>query len=229
MKKAIFTLLIFTVASCSSLNNNTPKQAAPSVSTPTVTSQHNLAERPVAAPDSFQPARFAASLTPSNPIKNESTITIQHYVRGLMQEMFGSMHSVFEQAPVAVASFVYLDTDYNQGTLLGNQIAESVMHELHRFGAKVVDYKVTDYIRITPEGDFAYSRDYKELNDSVTVQYALGGTLTRHNDGVLVNARMVEFNSKNVVASAQTLIPNAIVNALHSSTSGGMTVIKGAK
>ncbi|MCG7567701.1 FlgO family outer membrane protein [Pseudoalteromonas sp. CnMc7-15] len=148
-----------------------------------------------------------------------SVKNINHYVRGLMQDMMSNIDASAQNQVMAVSSFVYLDTDYQQGTLLGNQLAESFMHELHEFGVPVVDYKTTDYIRVTPDGDFAYSRDFLELQQDHPMRLVLAGTLVKHQGGVLVNARIVSVNSKMVIASSQGLIPNDVVNALLSNAS----------
>ncbi len=139
---------------------------------------------------------------------------INHYVRGLMQNMVNNLEHGSEKTPMAVASFVYLDSSYQQGTLLGNQIAESMMHELHQFGIPVIDFKTTDYLRVSPSGDFIFSRDYLDLSPNAAMQYIVAGTLVRHQKGVLVNARIVGLKSKAIVASAQTLIPQSVVSDL---------------
>ncbi len=65
--------------------------------------------------------------------------------------MVENLQYVSEQTPLAVSSFIFLDEDYNDGSLLGNQIAESFMHELHSFGVPVIDFKTTDYMRVTSD------------------------------------------------------------------------------
>jgi TolB-like protein len=74
-----------------------------------------------------------------------------------------------------------------------------------------------DFIRITPEGDFVQNRDFEELSNTTQISYIVTGTLVKHQGGYLVNARMIGLKSKVVVASAQSLIPDKIANALMSS------------
>jgi TolB-like protein len=181
-------------------------------------------ERVTPTPSPFQPARFVLP-SPAEQQSPQSKVTIHHVVRGLMHDVINTMEHVNESTSVAVASFVFLDSDYYQGSLLGNQIAESFLHELNLFGIRVLDYKVTDFIRVTPQGDFALSRDYEELSDNVAAQYVLSGTLTQHRDGVLVHARIVNIASKQVVATAQDLIPSRIVNALSPSINQARPVL----
>lgn len=158
-----------------------------------------------------------AVMNDSSQITTPTRKNINHYVRGIMQDMAENLQYVNTKTPLAVSSFIYLDDEYNDGTLLGNQLAESFMHELHSFGVPVIDFKTTDYMRVTPSGDFIFSRDYLELSQEQNFNYVLAGTMVNHQGGVLVNARIVGLTSKAVVGSAQGFIPQSVVDALDSS------------
>lgn len=141
---------------------------------------------------------------------------INHYVRGMMQDLVSNLQYVNAETPMAVTSFVFLDSNFEEADVLGNQIAESFIHEIHKFGIPVIDFKTTDYVRVTPTGDFVLSRDFLELPSNLPVQYVLLGTLTKHQDGVLVNARIVGISSKAVVGSAQSFLPAEITQSINS-------------
>ncbi|WP_233267427.1 FlgO family outer membrane protein [Paraglaciecola sp. L3A3] len=143
-------------------------------------------------------------------VQYADTHNINYYVRGLMQDLMANLEYVNETTPVAVTSFVMLNSDYNQANILGIQIAESLIHEVHKFGIPVIDFKTTGYIRVTEKGDFAFSKDYEELSEEMPARYIVGGTMLKINDGYLINARIVGIKSQAVVASAQSLIPNHI-------------------
>nr|WP_308428291.1 FlgO family outer membrane protein [Alteromonas halophila] len=156
------------------------------------------------------------------------------YVKNLAQDLIANMEYVSDKTPVGVTHFALLDSDLQQTNLLGRQMAESFMHELHKFRIPVIDFKATDYIRITEQGDYVLSRDYLELNSSLPIEYVLTGTMTKHQGGVLVNARILGMESRAVVASAQTLVPFYVVDALIPSdgsqrdgTRDGVTLSKG--
>ncbi|MBZ9610184.1 FlgO family outer membrane protein [Rheinheimera maricola] len=209
MKTILLSMTMLTLTACST-PPSASQQPKPHMS---VNAERPAKERAVATPAQFQPAKFV-SIMPDNSRDTVDRITIHHYIRGMMQDMLIGMQSVTEQTPVAVASFLYLDTDYNQASMLGNQIAESFMHELHNAGITVLDFKVTDYIRVTNTGDLVLSRNYEELGGNLAARFAVGGTLANHKDGILINARMVQFDSKVVVASAQSLVPRQVIDAL---------------
>jgi hypothetical protein len=103
-----------------------------------------------------------------------------------------------------------LDSNYNDSNLLGIQIAESLIHEVHKFGIPVIDFKTTGFIRITEQGDFAFSKDYQDFSGEMPARYIVGGTMLKHINGYLVNARIVGVHSQAVVASAQSLKPNSV-------------------
>ncbi len=139
---------------------------------------------------------------------------IGDYVKNMAQDLINNMEYVNEKTPVAVTHFALLDSDLKSTNLLGQQMAESFVHELHKFRVPVLDFKTTDYIRITEKGDFVLSRDYLELNSALPIEYVLTGTMTRHQGGMLVNARIIGLDSHAVVASAQMMVPFYVVDAL---------------
>jgi TolB-like protein len=135
---------------------------------------------------------------------------INYYVRGMMQDLVANLQYVNSSTPVAVVSFVMLDSNYNDSNLLGIQIAESLIHEVHKFGIPVIDFKTTGFIRVTEQGDFAFSKDYEDFSGEMPARYIVGGTMLKHTDGYLINARIVGMKSQAVVASAQGFIPNSV-------------------
>lgn len=132
----------------------------------------------------------------------------------MTQDLIANMEYVNDKTPIGVTHFALLDTNLQKTDLLGRQMAESFVHELHKFRVPVIDFKATEYIRITEDGDFVLSRDYLELSSSLPIEYVLTGTMTKHQGGVLVNARILGMESRAVVASAQMLVPFYVVDAL---------------
>jgi len=135
---------------------------------------------------------------------------INDVVKGLAYQMLESSSFVNPKTPVAVASFVHLK-DIESTNWLGNQLAESFIHELQRHGLVVVDFKTTGHIRVTPEGDYVFSRDWKELPERQIIDYVVAGTMIEQEEGIMVNARMIGMQSHVVVATAQSYIPNWVL------------------
>lgn len=135
---------------------------------------------------------------------------INDVVKGLAYQMLETSSFVNTKTPIAVTSFVQLK-DLESTNWLGNQLAENFIHELQRHGLVVIDFKTTGAIRVTPEGDFVFSRDWQELPERQIIDYIVTGTMTEQEHGIMVNARMIGMQSRVVVASSQSFIPNWVV------------------
>jgi TolB-like protein len=150
---------------------------------------------------------------------------IGDYVRNMAQDLVSNMEYVTERTPVAVTHFSLIDGDLTETNLLGYQIAESFAHEFHKFRMPVVEFKATQFIRVTDSGDFVLSRDFLDLTSVTPIQYALTGTMTKHQGGYIVNAKMLGMESRVIVASSQIFIPFYVVDALIPSESSKATEI----
>ncbi|MFT4731878.1 MAG: TolB-like protein [Gammaproteobacteria bacterium] len=150
---------------------------------------------------------------------------IGDYVRNMAQDLVSNMEYVTERTPVAVTHFSLIDSDLKETNLLGYQIAESFTHEFHKFRMPVVEFKATQFIRVTDSGDFVMSRDFLDLNSTTPIQYVLTGTMTKHQGGYIINARMLGMESNVIVASSQMFVPFYVVDALIPSESSKATEI----
>lgn len=200
------------VVGCTTLGNNT-----------TVAASDETTEQVDSRFQAYSADSFMANKGTVKEIKN-----INHYVRGLMHQLADNVKYVNQSTPIAVTSFVLLDSDLQKTNLVGNQIAESFIHEIHKLGLPVLDYKTTDFFRVSTEGDYIFSRDYMELRSDLPIDYVLSGTLTKHQKGYLVNARIIGIKSKAVVASAQGLVPDYAVKSLQNTKNNdGIPLRKG--
>ncbi len=135
---------------------------------------------------------------------------INDVVKGLAYQMLETSSFVNPKTPIAVTSFVDLK-DLESTNWLGNQLSENFIHELQRHGLIIVDFKTTGHIRVTKDGDYVFTRDWKELPERQIIDYVVTGTMNKQEGGIMVNARMIGMQSRVVVASAQTFIPNWVI------------------
>ncbi|MEM0516602.1 FlgO family outer membrane protein [Pseudoalteromonas sp. YIC-827] len=140
---------------------------------------------------------------------------IGDYAEQLSMRLIENLNVNIASGRVAVASFVELDSSLKRTNLLGNQLAESMITELQEFGLQVVDFKATGDIRVTQQGDLAYSRDFAELAQHQAVDYILSGTLTYTDRGVIVNARIFGSKDRVVIASGKGFIPHFVVEGMY--------------
>ena len=228
--------MLVSISGCSLLSDEETAEAQPGAAEPVMNvidvRAEDRAEVVAAAPedeaDSFgaigQPPLYSSvqGAYQGRPLNRH----VGDYVKNMTQDLVSNMEYVTNKTPVAVTNFAMLDSDLQHTNLLGHQMAESFMHELHKYRIPVVDFKATDYIRVTDSGDFLLSRDYLDLNSSLPIDYVLTGTMAKHQGGVLVNARILGIESRAVVASAQLLIPFYVVDALIPSDSNGNSGIR---
>jgi TolB-like protein len=132
--------------------------------------------------------------------------TLDFFVESMTEDLVLSNTSVNARTPIAVTSFVDLQ-NMDATNWLGNTVSEGFIHQLQQRGFKVIDFKTTGSIQVTQQGDFAFSRNWKDLSEEQEIQYVLTGTMLRQEGGVLVNARVVGMQSRVVVATAQGFLP----------------------
>lgn len=107
---------------------------------------------------------------------------------------------------IAITSFVELH-QLNKTTHFGRKLSESLFSELHKRGFTVIDARGTKTIRINADGEFFITRDI-ELLDKKRIEnsYVFVGTYTRFGDGVMLNGRIIDNKSGEVVSAARTII-----------------------
>ncbi|WP_445765781.1 FlgO family outer membrane protein [Rheinheimera sp.] len=143
-----------------------------------------------------------------------SQVTANEYARVLVHELMAQHNAVNEGGMVGVTDFAFVDSGLDQGSVLSNHLSEAIMYDLHKFGVAVLDFKVTDYIRVTPGGDFALSRDFTELSAELPIRFVVTGTMTSHELGILINARLIRIDNKQVISAARTFMPKQVANAI---------------
>lgn len=153
-----------------------------------------------------QVARISPSVKPQADFPDEN---LSDYVTRLAQKLVASSPQLRTGSRVGVASFVDMDT-LSATSALGRQMAAGFMTELQQQGLAVIDFHARDTIKITPEGEFIFSRDVNNLQREHQVNLILSGTLTPQRNGVQVNVRLIDLRSKVLAGSAQGLIPRQI-------------------
>lgn len=141
-----------------------------------------------------------------------SKVQLSDYAGQLASEL--AKFSALEGARVGVASFVEFDQSLRTTSSLGNQFAEALATELPQYGVQVVDFKLTQYIDVSPSGDLALSRDMQELPTQIDMKYVLTGTLVATHRGVKINSRVVSTDDNTVIAAASTFVPKVLLQQI---------------
>ncbi len=91
-------------------------------------------------------------------LQQTSRHTLDYFIDNLAQELLTTNSYLTSRTPIAAVSFVDVES-MNQTNWLGNAVTEGMIYQLQRRGFTVVDFKATDFIRVTKSGDFVLSRD----------------------------------------------------------------------
>lgn len=147
----------------------------------------------------------------------QADMPTRFYARDLADQIMASGQQLRPGKRVAVTSLAWLESNLNESALVALQLQEELSTELHLLAFDVLEFRLTDGIRVTEQGDFAMSRNYMDLPELQYADYILTGTLVQRREGVMVNVRLIDFDSKVVKASGQTLIPTDVVRSIGSS------------
>ncbi|CUS47711.1 MAG: hypothetical protein HLUCCO02_09220 [Idiomarinaceae bacterium HL-53] len=144
-------------------------------------------------------------------VNTNPNYTTGYYSFQLVDELMATANNVRPGERVAVTSPVWLAGGLRESNLMGLQLQQELSAELHAVNLQVVEFKLTNAIRVTPEGDFALSTNYLELNETFDVDYVLVGTLLDRGSSMVVTLRMLDFGTRVVKATAQIEIPRDVV------------------
>ncbi|GAA59635.1 flagellar protein FlgO [Pseudoalteromonas sp. BSi20652] len=150
---------------------------------------------------------------PFKPLKHHKTLV--NYVEQMALDLVDTLEfdvDTHTHINIAVTTLVDLDASLNKSNQLGNQISETLIHQLQKFGYSVVDFKTTQTIDVTSRGDFTFSRDIAKLSEDQMASHVLAGTLIYRHNGVVVNTRVINVQTKQIAASSRKLIPLYVLN-----------------
>jgi len=143
---------------------------------------------------------------------SSNNVMIGEYIEQISTDLLQNMVVPVDDASIGITPFVEYSTSLSSVNMLGTILAEEFIFELQRNGLVVVDYKVQDNIEVKGTGDFIFSRDKNKLTLTGVMEYVLVGTLMYNKQGIWINARIVNIESKKVVSSAKKLVPYFILD-----------------
>ena len=111
MKHFLISITLLCSAGCSMFTEKMGMQAEQ-----TIANDARSVAAPMANAELFQ-SKQAVPNTASQ-MASVSRKTINHYVRGMMKDMAENLQYVNQKTPLAVSSFVFLDDEYDDASLL---------------------------------------------------------------------------------------------------------------
>lgn len=108
---------------------------------------------------------------------------------------------------IVVTSFVELK-NLSRTSSFGRYLGEELMGEMQRLGYRVVEIRKSREVMIAGRfGEYGLSRDPAAIRTRVSATAMLTGTYTLAGDSVVVNARIVDNRSGDLLASAVSIFP----------------------
>ena len=148
--------------------------------------------------------------------------SLHAYVTTLAQQLFLSTKQLQFNETIAVGSFLPIDNLEGKAlpptSTLGQQIQESLITLATQSGLKVVEFKTTNTLKLAPKLDIMLSRDLKDINKNINIDYFLTGTYAFGHSGLAINARLIDVSTSNVVAAATDIIPSYVAHGLSGQT-----------
>lgn len=109
--------------------------------------------------------------------------------------------------PMAVMPFVDLNraSERHSGAL-GERLGDSFVYQLQQHAYNLIDYRAVSLL--TTVKDPVTKQNMSDLRNRYRIYFLLTGTYSRYPDGVVINARVLDTTSRQVLATAQTHIPD---------------------
>lgn len=161
--------------------------------------------------DFFETANDSESVTPEQQVNSASENLIHQHITRLANTLFSSAKNIKLNQSVAVGTFLPVSLLNEKSMLeqnhIGLQIQESFITLGSQAGLKIIEYKTMSSIKIQPSSDVMLSRKTQYLHEKINAEYFLTGTYSEQDNSLVVNARLIELSSQNVVAAATDYIP----------------------
>ncbi|MCJ8294159.1 MAG: FlgO family outer membrane protein [Colwellia sp.] len=129
----------------------------------------------------------------------------------LADQLYLNVEPNKQAANIAVGTFTDLTTlQGSQESLalktLGLQLEDGLMTESVQRGFKVIEYRLRQNLTITKDANLMLSRELKFINEHQNINYFLTGTIALRDENILINARLVNVKSKEIVAAATSAL-----------------------
>lgn len=166
-------------------------------------------------PDTPDNASQATAETPSPQPVGQSLGNIEYQTYLLANELFASLKPA-QHLRYAVAGFVPVTSLQYEGQqqsplmLLGHQLEQGLMTEATKRGFTTQEFKLSNDIVIGQDSDRVLSRNIANLSAPERIDFYITGTLVHQQGGAVVNARVIEARTKDVVGAATRFFPSGL-------------------
>ncbi len=196
MKKLL--LLTLFLSGCTSLWNPGATEPTPPVS------EAPVAPVPVAEEPEPSASAEITSIDPTTHIYDPVSDAVAQMTEQLTT---GLRANRVHRLPMAVMPFVDLSRARERYSgELGERLGDSFIYQLQRGDYNLIDYRAVSLL--TTAKDPLTKQNLSALRSRYRIYFLLTGTYARYPDGIVVNARVLDTTTRQVLASAQTHLPD---------------------
>ncbi|MFZ9765058.1 MAG: FlgO family outer membrane protein [Burkholderiaceae bacterium] len=170
-----------------------------------------VAQQPAPAP---APAAAAPAPVPvrAAPVLSEAEV-FQQAVAELAGQLNQNMGRRAGQVFI-LTSFSDLNR-LQESSHLGQLLSENLIHELQVRGWDLVELRLANAVSVNSAGEFGLSREHRRLKEQFQASGIITGTYSLAGRYVMVNARVMNYETGAVVSTAQVRLPmSAFVEGL---------------
>lgn len=143
------------------------------------------------------------------------TASYETLVEELVTQLVNLKSYQYSEQNTIVSTFVWNESltaqnDITPLSSLGLHLAEQTKFHLVQKEVKIIEAYGSQALSMSDEGTYFLSRDLDELYSHLDANYIVTGVMSKQKLGVMVNAYVVDFETKLIVGSAQQLFPHSI-------------------
>lgn len=139
------------------------------------------------------------------------------YSERLAAQLFAPVKGLENQwrHSIAVSSFLpvrqlSLEDSNSQQIDLANQLAESMLTAAVQRGYQVIDLRLRAAVLLKADHEQGFSRLLSELQQQQQARLLLSGTYAPQEDGIVVNVRLIDIQTQQVLAAATDYVPDNV-------------------
>ena len=135
----------------------------------------------------------------------EATITSQDTLEGTISSLAMQMmqnKKINTNKSFIVTSFVRLD-NLKKTTEFGRILSESMLNELSIRGFNITEFRGQLSVSVNNNGEYFITRDPTKLKNAIQNTYVVVGTYSRQYKRIMVNARVIDNMTGQVISSAR--------------------------
>lgn len=150
--------------------------------------------------------KIAADMQQNVTTQTSLEATINSLATQMMQNQ--KMHT---SRSVLVTSFVRLD-NLKKTTEFGRVISESLINELSNRGFNIIDFRGQMAVSVNEHGEYFITRNVSKMNQRVVNSYVVVGTYSRQYGKVMLNARVMDNTTGQIITSARSTYDHGLRN-----------------